>query len=259
MSRQLMGGTLIVYDVNQPLKIVHNWGDRNCPSDWTSGDGECTLGRPPGIPINTNERGLPGNEMEALAKQVFSEYVNERLKLIDDPRVGGRPWNVEIYGDWSENLEGIYYEKNPDGSLVFKSNVEYFTHSRNAREGGTFNANPPYTLNRSVASVGLGPAMSTSNFSNESWGGGFVKESFPLVWKSVRDAPLPAFYDGGYSVVPRDRTYYPKDKLFHLIANGFAPYAQVQFVEGQVTPIWTNLGAPGTRFNGFNIQIYKAD
>jgi hypothetical protein len=259
MSRQLMGGTLIVYDVTNPLKIIHNWGDRNCPSDWSAlNPVNCTPGVPSGIPINTSGRGLPGHEMEALAKQVFSDYVNERLKLMDDPRVGGRPWNVQIYGDWSENLEGIHYERNSDGSLVFNSNTEYFIHSKDARAGGTFNAIPPYVLNRSIASVGLGPAMSTSNFSNESWGGGFVKESKPLVWRSVRDDPLGA-WSAGYSVVPRDRTYYPKDELFHLIANGFGPYAQVQFVEGQVTPIWTNLGAPGTRFNGFNIQIHHKD
>jgi hypothetical protein len=93
--------------------------------------------------------------------------------------------------------------------------------------------------------------MSTSNFSNESWGGGFVKESKPLVWRSVRDDPLGA-WSAGYSVVPRDRTYYPKDELFHLIANGFGPYAQKQFVEGQTDFV-------NRRFNGFNVQIHHKD
>jgi hypothetical protein len=253
MSRQLMGGTLIVYDVNQPLKIIHNWGDRNCPGDWSAlNPVNCTPGVVPGIPISTSERGLPGHEMEALAKQVFSEYINERLKLMDDPRVGGRPWNVEIYGDWSENLKGkVYDERQNSVYFDFVNNFEYFAHSKDARESGTFSPNPPYKLNSSFASVGLGPAMSTSNFSNESRGGGFVKESKPLVRRSVRDDPLGA-WSAGYSVVPRDRTYYPKDEFFHLIANGLGPYVQVQFVEGQVDFF-------NRRFNGFNVQIYHKD
>src|SRR5690606_30964956 len=110
-------GVLQVPKADETLYIVHNWGDRNCPTNWTSWNNNyyCTPGIPAGAPI-------PENQIEQ-TKTHFQTYITERMKLLEDPKVGGNPYNVEVVSGWAEDIKE--YDPWKENS---KFNVEYFAH-----------------------------------------------------------------------------------------------------------------------------------
>jgi hypothetical protein len=267
LSRQTFNsaGMTMIPKVDEPLIFVHNWGDRNCPDNWNSQvDLICTLGLLPGVRAFEQD------------KQNFDVFFNDLMSIMNDPKIGGNPYDVRKIAGYSENIssEVLIDPENYHGGTfygplrdAFKNGVVYSGHTGGgtSRELFVRNRGPPYFIDRSLANVARNSVPSI--FANEMTifspnesrivtnveKGEFVLQP---IFGSVRDPP--AFlaslgYDyrhPEYGVIPANTTFHKKDVSNIKVLLGFSAYAQKQYLNG-VKDHW------GVDLSGFNLHLHN--
>lgn len=258
ISRQTSSGTGMVNipKVDEPLIFVHNWGDKNCADNWNSVvDLICTPGLLPGVMAFEQD------------KQNFDIFFNDLMSIMNDPKIGGNPYDVRKLVGYSEDISGEiiidpenYHSSTFYGGLMrdkIKDGVVYSGHTGGgtSRELFVRNRGPPYYIDRSLANVVNNSVPSI--FSNEMTI--FAPNESRLVlnpttgewvlqpiFGSVRDPPAllsSLGYDyrhPEYGVVPGNTTFHKKDVYNIKALLGFATYAQNQYLYEDVRDVYGN-------------------